>query len=85
MKLQLVLGGRIYKGGLRGSSPLLPKTPWSLPSIAPPKILETIDEERQGIKKKKGHQAPLPSIPGFAITGSSCAQLFLLPDKQTTK
>jgi len=28
------------------------------PPTAPPKILETIDERREGARKKKGHQPP---------------------------
>ena len=48
----MVRGGST--GGAEGApAPLLPKTLWS-----PPKILETIDEEREGARKKKGHQPP---------------------------
>ena len=46
---------------LRGApAPLLPKTPWSPPHS--PKILETIDEGREGARKKKDHQPPCLSF-----------------------
>jgi len=64
------------RGGSTGGAEGAPAPPTAQnsmePPIAPPKILETIDEGREGARKKKCHQPPLPSIPGFATGSTAC-------------
>jgi len=43
---------------LRGLQPPYCPKLHGAPPTAPPKILETIDEGREGARKKKGHQPP---------------------------